>query len=402
MNVEIISIGDEILIGQIVNTNASYIAEKLTEIGYDVNWITTVGDDQDRIWEAIQTAEKRTDVILATGGLGPTHDDITKTIFAGYFNSNLILNEEVLQKIKDRFRRRRIRMAKTNKEQALVPDNATIIENSVGTAAGLLFEKVGKYFFVLPGVPVEMIAMMESYIIPFLKSKVTKIYKKRILHTTGIPESTLFEKLGTIEELEKLVKIAFLPTYSGVNVRLSVQGQDQVSCQKKIEIVENVFREKISDYIWGVDDDTIEKVVANLLINRSKSISVAEFGTNGNITAQLASVPEVDKFLNQGLTIGSVDMLKKIIELPASQSNLSEVINQNNCEALSRKIKQNSGADISLAIMHNDNLDVTTHIAYCDQHGVKSQRYIFTFHPSMNFQRIAATALKLLYQYLTS
>jgi len=184
-------------------------------------------------------------------------------------------------------------------------------------------------------------------------------------------------------------------------VRLSVQGTDEFHCQERIDKIEKMFQEKFSKNIWGVDDDTIERVVAQLLIDRGKNISVAEFGIHGKITAQLGNAPEVEKFLNQGLTIGSVDRLKNFIKLSTNQSNASEIVNPKNCKALASKIRQVSGSDISLAIMHNDKLDVTTHIALCDQHGVKSQRYIFTFHPSMNFQRIAATALKRLYQYLT-
>lgn len=400
MKVELISIGDEILIGQIVNTNAAFIAEKVTELGLDVDWITVVGDHENRLYEAIELATGRVDIVIATGGLGPTHDDITKKVFARYFNSRLILNEQILNKIRDRFRRRRIRMAKINIEQAMVPDNATIIENKVGTAAGLLFQKGKKFFFVLPGVPAEMVAIMESFIVPFLKNKSDKRFKKRILHTTGIPESTLFEKLGNIEELEKLAKIAFLPTDSGVNIRLTVQGPTEKFCQERINQVEKIFREKFDRYMWGTDDDTIENVVTQLLINRNKTISIVEFGTHGNVTTQLTNVPDVEKFFMQGLTIGSVQMLKKFLSYSSDQSNLEEFVNVRTCEDLSIRIKQISGSDLTLSIMHNDSLPVTTYIAICDDDHVSSQRYIFTFHPPMNILRITTTALKLLYQHL--
>jgi len=401
MKVEIISIGDEILIGQIVNTNAAYIAQKLTELGFDVDWITVVGDTIDRLFKAIELAEQRADIVIATGGLGPTHDDITKKVFAKYFNSRLVLNEQILNKLRERFRRRRIRMAKANKEQAMVPDNATLIENKVGTAAGLLFQKGEKYFFVLPGVPAEMISMIESFIIPFLKNKTDKFFKKCILHTTGIPESTLFEKLGDIKPLEKLAKIAFLPTSSGVNIRITVQGSNETFCQQRINQVEKVFREKFDQYIWGTDDDTIESIVARLLVNHNKIISIIEFGTYGNVIAQLTNVPDVEKFFIQGLTIGSVDTLKKFLDYSMHQSGIEDIVTTKICEDLAVKMKQVSGSDIAVAIMHCDKLDVTTYIAICDAHQTFSQRYIFTFHPSMNIQRITTMALKLLYQHLT-
>ncbi|UCE06880.1 MAG: CinA family nicotinamide mononucleotide deamidase-related protein [bacterium] len=401
MKVEIISIGDEILIGQIVNTNATYIAQKLTELGFDVDWITVVGDNTDRLFKTIELAEQRADIVIATGGLGPTHDDITKKVFAKYFNARLVLNEQILNKIRERFSRRRIRMAKTNKEQAMVPDNAILIENKVGTAAGFLFQKGEKYFFVLPGVPAEMISMIESSIIPYLKNKIDKVFKKRILHTTGIPESTLFEKLGDIEPLEKLAKIAFLPTYSGVNIRITVQGPNETFCQQRINQIEKVFREKFDQFIWGTDDDTIESIVARLLVTHNKTISIIEFGTYGNLIAQLTNVVDVEKFFIQGLTIGSVDTLKKFLDYSMHRSGVEDIVTTKICKELAVKIKQLSGSDIALAIMHCDKLDVTTYIAICDAHQISSQRYIFTFHPSMNIQRITMMALKLLYQHLT-
>jgi len=400
MRVEILSIGDEILIGQIVNTNAAFIAEKLTESGFDVDWITAVGDNEERILDALKLAESRVDVVIATGGLGPTHDDITKKVFANYFNSKLILNEQVLHKIKERFRRRRIRMAKINKEQAMVPDNATIIENQAGTAPGLLFQKDARYFFVMPGVPAEMVAMMEAWILPFLKNKITKIYKKRIIHSTGIPESTLFEQLGNIEDLERLTKIAFLPTYSGVNIRLSAQDLTHELCQERISQVEKIFREKFAQYIWGYDDDTFEQVIAQLLIEQNKTISMVEFGTHGNVSAQLTSVPDADKFFIQGVALSSADVAIKFIGL-REQSEKEGIINEKICQALAHKIKQLTDSDLAMAIMHDSGLEITTHITLCDDQQTVSQRYIFTFHPAMNIQRIAATALRLLYQHLT-
>ena len=401
MKVEILTIGDEILIGQIVNTNAAYIAEKVTELGFDVEWITVVGDDEARIFSAIELAESRSDIIIATGGLGPTHDDITKKVFARYFKSRLILDEPTLAKIKERFRRRRIRMARINKEQAMVPGNATIIENNAGTAPGLLFQKAGKYFFVMPGVPAEMVAIMESYVSPFLKNKRDKIFKKRVLHTTGIPESTLFEKLGKIDELEKLVKIAFLPTYSGVNIRLSAQGLNEQECQERINQVEKIFQEKFHQYLWGYDEDSLENEIAKLLIKQNKTLSVAELGTNGNLTMQLASAPLGNQVFLEGLTFGSILSLKKFLVLENTEQDVAQIFTEDVCKKLAVSTKQMTTADIAMAILHNDNLDVTTFIAIADEKNTIVQRYVFSFHPAMNLQRIAATALRFLYQHLT-
>jgi len=402
VKVELLTIGDEILIGQIVNTNAAYIAEKVTALGFDVDWITVVGDNDERLFNAIELAAGRADIVIATGGLGPTHDDITKKVFARYFNSSLIRDEPTLIKIKERFRRRRIRMAKINEEQALVPDNARIIENNAGTAPGLLFQKGEKYFFVIPGVPAEMVAIMESFIIPFLQNKRDRIFKKRVIHTTGIPESTLFEKAGNIDELEKLVKIAFLPTYSGVNVRLTVQGASEQFCQDRIKRVEKVFQEKFDQYIWGYDDDTLESAVARLIMSQKKTISIAEYGTGGNLCSQLISTPMADKFFVQGFIFGSVDTLRKFLDLDESESDNAQIVNEKICKKLSTTIQHITNSEIGLAVLHQDNMEISTYIAIVDEHQTISQRYVFTFHPAMNVQRITATALKLLYQHLTS
>jgi nicotinamide-nucleotide amidase len=401
MKVEILTIGDEILIGQIANTNAAFIAEKVTELGFDVDWITVVGDNDERLFKAIELAEAKADIVIATGGLGPTHDDITKKVFARYFNSSLVMDEPTLNRIKERYRRRRIRMARINKEQAMVPDNAIVIENKAGSAPGLLFQKDQKYFFVMPGVPAEMVSIMESFIIPFLQKKQDRIFKKRVIHTTGIPESTLFEKLGNIEELEKLVKIAFLPTYSGVNVRLSVQGTTAEFCQERINQVEQIFQEKFHQYIWGYDDDNLENAVAKLFVSHNKTISIAEYGTNGNLASQLTNTQFVDKFFVQGFTFGSVEILEKFLDQNNSKLQIEQIVNQKFCQKLSARIKQITQSDLSLAIMHSDNLEVTTYVAISDDHQTMTKRYIFTFHPAMNIQRITAIALRLLYQYLT-
>jgi nicotinamide-nucleotide amidase len=292
-------------------------------------------------------------------------------------------------------------MAKINKEQAMVLDNAVVIENHAGSAPGMLIQKSDKYFFVMPGVPAEMVSIMESYIIPFLINKQDKIFKKRVIHTTGIPESTLFEKLGDVEALEKSAKIAFLPTYSGVNVRLSVQGATEDVCQEKIDSVEKVFQEKFHLFIWGYDDDSLENVVARLLLSQNKTISIAEFGTNGNLTAQFTSAPLGNQVFVQGFAFGSVFSLQKFLDPDNNESEIEQIFSDKICKKLAARIRQISNSDIALAILHDDQRDVTTYIAISDETQTLAQRYVFTFHPSMNVPRITATALRLLYQHLT-
>ena len=195
MHVEIISIGDELLIGQTVNTNASWMGRHLLDIGIHVQWATTVGDSRQALLQSLEIAASRADVILMTGGLGPTHDDITKKVTSDYFSSTLVMNDEILQMVKERFRRRGLEMAPINEEQALVPDNAELIKNDLGTAPGLIFSRDNVTCYVMPGVPREMKGMMTEIVLPQLRSQLGgRTIKIKSLMTTGVPESTLFEQ----------------------------------------------------------------------------------------------------------------------------------------------------------------------------------------------------------------
>ncbi|MFQ6116327.1 MAG: competence/damage-inducible protein A, partial [bacterium] len=262
MKVEIISIGDELLIGQVINTNAAYLAKHLTNLGLQVAWITTVGDQAEELKSALAIAMERSDIVITTGGLGPTHDDITKTVAAEYFESGLVFRPEILERLKRAFEMRGLKMAAINEEQAQVPEKAKIISNRMGSAPGLLFEKNGKKCFILPGVPSEMKAICEETIFPMLKGQGQAVLQKTV-RTTGIPESTLFERVGDISKIEEIVKVAFLPKAAGVDIRLTAKGKSSMECQQKLEQGLTIFQEKISEHIYGYDDERLEEVVAN-------------------------------------------------------------------------------------------------------------------------------------------
>ena len=399
MKAEIISIGDELLIGQITNTNASFIANKLTEIGVDVNWITTVGDNEEQILESIATAEKRTDVTIVTGGLGPTHDDITKNVFVKYFQSKLVLDEALLRELRQRFRARKIKMVKTNEEQALVPDNATVIKNEVGTAPGLLFEKNNKYFFVLPGVPIEMKTITEDFILPFLKKKNKKIIMKRVLHFSGIPESTLFEKLGDIKQLEKKAKIAFLPHFGLIDIRLTTSGTDKQACLKNIKNVEKSIRKKVGSKIWGTDEETIEDIILNKLLEMKKTLSIVEYGTRGEIINRLTKHQDLEKYLIQGLVLGSLNSIETLF----GQSDLTiehdNSVNEKSAKYLAKKINQQCSADIGLAILHNNNVETPSFIALSDSNQTLCWKSVFPRKGDFAIKRLVVATLHHLHYY---
>jgi len=271
MKAYIITIGDEILLGNTLNTNAAYIGNQLFEINIPVIKTSVVGDDNAAILSELKSASETADLILITGGLGPTHDDVTRKSIVDFFHTELIESKEVLEDIKTLFEKRERQVTDVNVDQAKVPKIAEVIRNQFGTAPGLWIENEQKVYVVMPGVPYEMEGMIEFTVIPKLKEKIDgtqKILMNKILMTTGIPESTLYERLGNIDELLQGAKLAFLPNLFGVKLRLSVEGEDEKELQNKLLEVEQRIRSKTGRFIYGVGEDQLEVVVGKLLLER--------------------------------------------------------------------------------------------------------------------------------------
>ncbi|MFQ5716771.1 MAG: competence/damage-inducible protein A, partial [Nitrospinales bacterium] len=262
---EIVVIGNEIISGLTQETNSRAISLRLSEAGLDVSRITVVGDDDGAIQDAARQAMDRVGVVVATGGLGPTHDDITKRALARLFRSGFRKDEKVLAMVENFFRRRGREVPDYSLCQCNVPDQAVILYNEKGTAPGLLFHKDGKKLFALPGIPFEMAYLMEKYVVPAVKVDGKAKIAHRILKTTGITESDLWEKIGSMERLK--LKVASLPSPLGVKIRISAFGKEDVTAQ--LDAAEKFFREKISDYIYGRDDETLEETVGGLLRRRN-------------------------------------------------------------------------------------------------------------------------------------
>jgi nicotinamide-nucleotide amidase len=309
MNAEIISIGDEILIGQINNTNSVWIAEQLSLSGIRVVHMCSIGDTEAAITDAFDQALKRSELVFITGGLGPTKDDITKHCFADYFKAPLIMNEAVLEIVNSFFVKRGRELTEINRQQALVPEGCEVIMNYKGTAPGMWMKKQNTVFISMPGVPHEMKAMMTDTVMPKIRSSFSlpSIYHLSIL-TTGIGESMLAE---TIEEWEnnlakEEIKLAYLPQPGMVRLRLSAYGQDQNSLQKKINLQVDKLRTIIPDYIFGLEafgqeNLNLQQVVLDLLRNRGESLSVAESCTGGYLSSLITSVPGASDCFKGGI-----------------------------------------------------------------------------------------------------
>ena len=292
MSVEILTIGTELLHGLVRDTNAERIVEQLAAAGIEVHYRTTVGDDGVRLADALRTANHRARVVIATGGLGPTSDDLTRKTVATVFRRRLVLDETVLDRLRARFRERGIEMPAMNEAQALVPRGAKIIENLRGTAPGLHFSHQDTDFFVLPGVPSEADAMMEQYVLPYLRSgRPGPQVVRHVVRTIGIPESALAEKLQEVESEQAHVRIGYLPHTSGVDVTISATAADPTVAEESAGICERRIRELAGEAVYGTGRETLSAVVGAMLLSNKHTLASAESFTGGRIGAAVTATP---------------------------------------------------------------------------------------------------------------
>lgn len=291
MITEIITIGDELITGHTVDTNAAMIARQLTDIGFTVKYRTSIGDSLESMEEAFRLGLKRARLVITTGGLGPTNDDITRKAIVRLFKRNLIFHQDILDDIRARFARRGLEMPAINQNQALVPQGASLFANKYGSAVGLCIAEEGRIFIALPGVPSEAEQILCDEVIPYLRGlQVSKAIKTIKLRTTGIFESKLAERIGHDLKLENGVRLAYLPSYGGVDLRILATADDrQDATDKALRLVRHL-EESCGRYIYGRDDDTLEGVIGQLLIDNDKTLTVAESCTGGQLGQVITSV----------------------------------------------------------------------------------------------------------------
>ncbi len=305
MNTTIITIGDELLIGQVIDTNSAWIAQQLNWLGIDIKQKLTISDNEADIITALKHNSMISDLIVVTGGLGPTKDDITKPVLCKYFDTKLQVSEEVLADIKNFLHQRNVEITNLNRQQAEVPDKCTVLRNKIGTAPGMWFEKEKVIYVFLPGVPWEMQTIMKDHVLPKLQ-KIVETQKRIILHktihTTGIPESILAQKLIQWEgELSAETQLAYLPSPGDNRLRITAKGNNREQLEKTLNKQIEKLTDLLPDAIFGFDNDTIEGVVGELLIKNNQTLSSAESCTGGNIAHHITSVAG-----SSGYYIGSV------------------------------------------------------------------------------------------------
>ena len=410
MTAEIISIGDELLIGQIVNTNASWMSRQLNLANVQVKHVSVVGDDRDDIRRSLDLALSRADVVLLTGGLGPTHDDITKKVVAEYFDSaEMVLDEKVLAHVKGFFQRRNLHMAPVNEGQALVPKKATVLWNDYGTAPGLSFERAGRYCAILPGVPAEMQHLMSERVLPFLKTKTPNLaIRHRTIRTVGVGESALFEKLAPIAELEQFGKIAFLPHFSAVDVRISVYENDAAAAERRIRAAEEYILARVGQSVYGFDEETLESVIGRLLIAKQATLAVAESCTGGFVAHRLTNVSGSSQYFDRGVVTYSNAAKIQLLGVPEEIIQQHGAVSEECAKAMAAGVRRHSGTTYGVATTGiagptggTDEKPVgLVWVGVATPDRVIAHKFLFTKDRLINKERFSQMALNLLFREL--
>jgi nicotinamide-nucleotide amidase len=411
MNAEIITVGEEILTGLVVNTNASFVGESLVHAGLDVRWVTSVGDREEDIVDAFQTAFGRARVVVVTGGLGPTHDDVTKKAASRVFGSPLVFRKEILDRIEALFNRRGKPLPASNEIQSWVPDRAEILDNAVGTAPGLLFTEEGRLFFLLPGVPAEAERLMRDAVFPRLAAVTGgRVFRSKRLKTIRIAESELADILQGFPEHFPDMRLAFLPQRPGVVLRLSLIGPDAAACDRRLADGTAFIRERAGNWIYGEDEDTIETIVAGLLISSRRTVSVAESCTGGLVSHQLTNVPGSSAYFRMGVVAYSNVSKVRLLGVQEALLDKTGAVSPETAAAMAEGIRHAAETDIGISITGIAGPSGGTpekpvglvYTAYADREQTATERHVFFQDRLMNKERSAAAALDLLRRMILS
>ena len=353
MRIEIICTGDEVLTGKIVNTNFSYMSQKLEDVGLSVAWETTVGDDRESLLQAFRLAGQRADAVIVNGGLGPTIDDLSQEIAAQAAGCELVLCEEWLTKMEDFFRRRSRVMPPNNKKQAMLPSTAEMIDNPVGTACGFALDIGRARFFFTPGVPRELRRMLEEQVIPRLLARSgqqTAIFLKRF-HSYGLGESHVDALLAGVEELvpDGSVKLGFRAHYPQLETKLTIRGADMGDIRTKLAPVEREIRKRLGNFILAEDDQTLEGVVLGELAGRHATLSVVETFTSGQVSARIGHLPGAEKVFRRGILARDLGEVYTAVGLEGAPP--AGELTRETAEAVAAAARRQTGATHALAVL---------------------------------------------------
>ena len=406
MKAEIITIGDEILIGQIVDTNAAWIAEQFNLSGIEIYQITSVHDDTEHIKEALQNAEEKVDLVVLTGGLGPTKDDITKHALCEYFNTKLVFHEPTFEHIKQRFKNRNIDLNKLNRDQALVPEACTVLANKAGTAPGMWFEKNDTIFVSVPGVPFEMKYLVENEILQRLQNNgKTKAIFHKTVQTQGLPESMLAQRIENWENsLPKNIKLAYLPNPMSVRLRLSAIGNNLSELKEEVQDEIERLKQLIPDHIFGFDNETLAEVIGRMLLENGQTLAVAESCTGGYISHLITSVSGSSGWYKGGVTAYSNEIKQQLLGVSAGTLEKHGAVSEQVVCEMAQGARRKMKADFSVATSGiagptggtEEKPVGTVWIAVATPGKIFAEKFVFGDNRERNIIRSSQTALQIL------
>ena len=409
MQAEIITIGDELLIGQVIDTNSAFIAKQLNKIGVSVYQMTSIQDDKEHILKALKEAEAHADIIILTGGLGPTKDDITKKTIAEYFNDTLVKDDSVLKNIEELWKHYTGGLLlQVNRDQALVPSKSKVLMNKLGTAPGMWMEKDNKVIISLPGVPYEMNALIENEVIPKLKEKFNCPY---ILHKTllvyGIGESALAERIeGWEDALPSHIKLAYLPSLGKMRLRLSAKGYDvdfiKSSVKEAIDKVLPLLQNEFAGY--EEDDGSVEVVIANQLTALGKTLAIAESCTGGMVAEQFTTHSGASAYFKGGVVTYSTESKINVLGVSKTEIEAFSVVSSQVAESMAQNVMRIFQSDYAIATTGNagptkgdSDADVgTVYIAIATKDGVFSEKFMLGNHRIKVIHKAVNKALEML------
>lgn len=407
----IITIGDELLIGQVIDTNSAYIAQQLNKAGILVSRRVAVGDIYEDIWKALDEESAQSDIILITGGLGPTADDITKPLLCKYFGGKMIVDESVLENVKELFKNTFKRpLTGRNLKQAEVPDNCMVIQNKRGTAPGMLFKKNDTVFVSMPGVPYEMQGMMEDDVIPILVQNFkTAFIEHRTLLTFGVGESTIADMIKDFEEgLPGFIKLAYLPNYGMVRLRLSATGTDHEEINAAVDSAFNTLQGLVKDCLVTTEDEPMEKVLGKLLMEKNKTVCSAESCTGGYIAHLITAIPGSSAFYDGSVVSYSYkakeDLLGVKKETLTHHGAVSEEVVREMATGALQKIHTDYAIAVSGIMGPGGGMPEkpvgTVWVAVGNNKKIRAKKFHFRFNRKKNIELTAVNALNLLRMFI--
>ncbi len=406
MQAEIITIGDELLIGQVVDTNSAWLGSTLGDDGIKVIQITSVQDNAAQIVQAVNDALSRADIVLMTGGLGPTKDDITKKTLAEMFGMKLVRNEQVYEMVGKQLALRGIAFTELNQGQALVPDGCTVLPNRNGTAPGMWFERDGKVLISMPGVPFEMKALVKDEVLPRLRKHFAlDANVHRTIITFGLAESILADTIASWEEaLPPYLHLAYLPSALCIRLRLSAYEIDRQKAEQEIESQIEKLSKVIPHYIIGSEDDSLESVTGTLLKTRGETLATAESCTGGNIAHRFTAMPGASEYFKGGVVAYSNEVKIALLGVDPESLNRYGAVSQSVAEQMAEGVRRATGATYGISTTGiagptggtPEKPVGTVWMAVATPNGVFSRRMVFGSVRSQNIERASSNCINLL------